>query len=173
MAYRTSAVPSFVCTSLLIADMCKHPQENHENNSAIVIEDTAINHIVHIFNCKSSVLQISGKINAISMANCSKTSFLLDSAVASVGITNSPGFQVQITGKVPTITIDSTDGGQLYLSKTSLEAEIITSKSSSVNVSLPVEGEEDGVFEEKPVPEQLKTVVNDGKLVTSVVEHAG
>lgn len=107
------------------------------------------------------------------MANSPKTSILLDSAIASVGITNSPGFQVQVTGKVPMITVDSTDGGQLYLSKESLDVEVITSKSSSLNISLPVEGEEDGVFEEKPVPEQLKTVVQDGKLVTTVVEHAG
>lgn len=148
-------------------------QENHENNSSIVLSETAINHVVHIFNCKSSVLQISGKVNAISMANSPKTSILLDSAVSSVGVTNSPGFQVQITGKVPTITIDSTDGGQVYLSKESLDIELITSKSSSLNISLPVEGEEEGVFAEKAVPEQLKTVVQNGKLVTTVVEHAG
>lgn len=129
--------------------------------------------MVHIFNCKSSTLQIKGKINAISMANCKKTNILLDSAVSSLGVTNSPGFQVQITGKVPTITIDSTDGGQVYLSKSSMDTEIITSKSSSLNISLPVEGEEEGVFSEKPVPEQLKTVVQDGKLITTVVEHAG
>lgn len=107
------------------------------------------------------------------MANCKKTNILLDSAVSSLGVTNSPGFQVQITGKVPTITIDSTDGGQVYLSKSSMDTEIITSKSSSLNISLPVEGEEEGVFSEKPVPEQLKTVVQDGKLITTVVEHAG
>jgi adenylyl cyclase-associated protein len=38
---------------------------------------------------------------------------------------------------------------------------------------LPVEGEEEGVFEEKAVPEQLKTVVVNGKLVTTVVDHSG
>lgn len=71
------------------------------------------------------------------------------------------------------IQIDSTDSGQIYLSKDSLNAEITTAKCSAINISLPVEGEEDGVFEEQPVPEMLKTVVKDGKLVTSIVEHTG
>lgn len=66
---------------------------------------------------------------------------------------------MQVTGKVPTVTIDGTDGGQLYLGRESLDVEIVTAKSSSVNISLPVEGEEEGIFAEKPVPEQLKTVI--------------
>jgi len=79
---------------------------------------------------------------------------------------------VQVTGTVPTITVDATDGGQIYLSEEALGVEIITAKSSSINVSLPVEGEEEGIFEEKAVPEQLKTVVQGRKLITSVLEHA-
>lgn len=70
------------------------------------------------------------------------------------------------------IQLDSTDSGQIYLSEDSLAAEITTAKCSSINVSLPKGGEE-GVFEEKPVPEMLRTVVEDGKLVTSVVQHVG
>lgn len=105
--------------------------------------------------------------------NCHKVSLLLDSTVSSLAISSSPSFTVQILGHVPTILIDGTDGGQIYLSKESLGVEIVTAKSSSVNVSLPVEGEEEGVFVEKAVPEQFKTVIREGKLVTSVVEHSG
>ena len=71
------------------------------------------------------------------------------------------------------IQLDSTDSGQIYLSKGSLGVEITSAKCSAINISLPVEGEEDGVFEEQPVPEMLKTVIQNGKLVTSVVEHSG
>jgi len=71
------------------------------------------------------------------------------------------------------IQIDSTDSGQIFLSKSSLNAEITTAKCSSINVNLPVEGEEEGVFQEQPVPEMLRTIVKDGKLVTTVVEHVG
>lgn len=104
--------------------------------------------------------------------NCTKVSLLLESTVSSLSISASPSFTVQILGRVPTILIDGTDCGQVYLSKESLDVEIITSKASSINISIPVEGEEEGIFEEKAVPEQMKTVVRDGKLVTVVMEHS-
>lgn len=69
------------------------------------------------------------------------------------------------------IQVDKSDSGQIYLSKESLGAEITTAKCSAINVSLPVEGEEEGVFEEQAVPEMFRSVVRDGKLVTAVVEH--
>lgn len=147
--------------------------EYHQDNRQIMIEETEINHTVHLFGCKNSVVQIKGKVNAISMVNCSKTSILLDSVVSGLSITSSPSFTVQILGQVPTIQIDNTDSGQVYLSKTCVDnVEVITSKTSAINISVPV-GEEEGDFEEKPVPEQIKSVVKDGKLVSSIVEHSG
>jgi len=71
------------------------------------------------------------------------------------------------------VQIDSTDSGQIYLSRDSLSAEITTAKCSAINVNLPVEGEEDGVFAEQAVPEMFKSVIKDGRLVTTVVEHTG
>ncbi|BGP37912.1 suppressor of rasval19 [Rhodotorula kratochvilovae] len=147
--------------------------ENHENEQSIVIENTEINQTVNVFNVKGSIIQVKGKVNAISLVNCPKTSILVESTVSSLSVSNSPSFTVQILGKVPTILLDGNDGGQVYLSRGSLACEIISAKCSALNVSLPVEGEEDGIFEEKAVPEQFKTVVKDGKLVTSVVEHSG
>lgn len=38
---------------------------------------------------------------------------------------------------VPTITIDAVDGIELFLSANSLQAEIVCSKSSAVNISVP------------------------------------
>ena len=40
-------------------------------------------------------------------------------------------------GKVPTISIDKTDGCQMYLSPESLDVAIISSKSSEMNVLFP------------------------------------
>jgi adenylyl cyclase-associated protein len=71
------------------------------------------------------------------------------------------------------IQLDSTDSGQIFLSKASLGVELTTAKCSSINVSLPVEGEEEGIFEEHAMPEMLKTIVKDGKLVTTIVDHVG
>ena len=35
------------------------------------------------------------------------------------------------------------------------------------------EGEEEGIFVERAVPEMLRTTVQNGKLVTTIVEHSG
>lgn len=40
-------------------------------------------------------------------------------------------------GKVPTISIDKTDGVQIYLCDKSLDCEIVSSKSSELNVLVP------------------------------------
>ena len=99
---------------------------------------------------------------------------LVESVISSVSVTNSPSFALQITGSAPTIQLDSTDSGQIYLSKSCLDVEITTAKCSAINVSLPVEGEEEGVFVEKAMPEMMRTTIKDGKeLVTTIVEHAG
>ena len=47
-------------------------------------------------------------------------------------------------GKVPTISIDKTDGCQMYLNNDTLGVELITSKSSEMNVLVP-SGNEDFV----------------------------
>jgi adenylyl cyclase-associated protein len=98
---------------------------------------------------------------------------LVDSVISSVSVTASPSFAIQITGSAPTIQLDSTDSGQIYLSKDCLGVEIFTAKCSAINVSLPVEGEEEGIFAEKPIPEMLRTTIQNGALVTGVVEHMG
>lgn len=40
-------------------------------------------------------------------------------------------------GRCPTITVDRTDGCQVYLSRESLAAQIVTSRSTEVNVLIP------------------------------------
>ncbi|KAJ7470604.1 adenylate cyclase associated C terminal-domain-containing protein [Mycena latifolia] len=147
--------------------------EYQENESGLTVDDCQLNQAVNIFGCKHSTILIKGKVNAVTLVNCVKTSVLVDSVVSSISVTNSPSFALQITGSAPMIQLDSTDSGQIYLSKGSLGVEITTAKCSAINVSLPVEGEEEGVFEEQAVPEMLRTIVKDGKLVTSVVEHVG
>lgn len=96
---------------------------------------------------------------------------MMDSAVSSLSITSSPSFEVQVTGSVPTVQIDTTDSGSVYLSQACAETvEIITSKTSSINIQVPSDG---GDYEERPVPEQMKSKIVKGKLVTEIVEHAG
>lgn len=146
--------------------------ENHEDNREILIDQTALNHTVHVFGCKNTVIRITGKVNAVAMVNCKKTSLVVDSLVSSLSITSSPSFEVQITGVVPTILIDATDSGQVYLSDACKDTvEIITAKTSAINISVP--SGDDGDYTERAIPEQMKTRVINGKLVTEIVEHAG
>lgn len=93
----------------------------------------------------------------------------MDSVVSSVEVVNSKSLQVQVTGKAPTVGVDKTDGFHLFLSKDSLDTELLSSKSSEVNVSWP----QDEDWEEKPVPEQFITRIRDGKMVTEIVQHKG
>ncbi|XP_006458515.1 hypothetical protein AGABI2DRAFT_148965 [Agaricus bisporus var. bisporus H97] len=147
--------------------------EYQENEHHLIIEQTSINQTVNIYNCKNITLVIKGKVNAVTLVLGSKASVLVESVVSSISVTASPSFALQVTGMVPMIQVDNTDSGQIYLSKESLTAEITTAKCSAINVSLPVEGEEEGVFSEHPIPEMLRTVVRDGKLMTTFVEHSG
>ncbi|KAG6874080.1 hypothetical protein C0995_006937 [Termitomyces sp. Mi166 len=147
--------------------------EYQENERSLIVEETSLNQSINIFGCKSSTIVVKGKVNAVTLVNCQGTSVLVESVVSSISVTRSPSFALQVMGTAPMIQLDSTDSGQIYLSKDSLGTEITTAKCSAINVSLPVEGEEEGVFEEQAVPEMLRTVVKSGKLVTSVVEHVG
>lgn len=157
---------------LELEDGNKWMVENQENNREIIIDQTGLSHTVHVFNCTSSTVRVMGKINAVTMVGCKKTALVIESAVSSLSITSSPSFEVQITGTVPTVQIDTTDSGAVYLSKECMQTvEIITSKTSSINISVPV-GEE-GDFKENPLPEQIKSVIRDGKVVSEIVEHAG
>lgn len=79
--------------------------------------------------------------------------------------------ELQVTGTLPTILMDQVDGASIYLSDESKNTEIYTSKSSSVNVNM-IEGEE-GDYKENALPEQLRTYIKDGKLISEIVEHAG
>ncbi|KAF8325999.1 adenylate cyclase associated N terminal-domain-containing protein [Cantharellus anzutake] len=147
--------------------------EFFEDNRNLAIENTSINQVVSIYGCKNSTIQVKGKVNAVTLVQCKKTSVLVDSVVSGISITSSPSFAIQITGKAPTIQLDTTDSGQIYLSRECLDVEITSAKCSAINVSLPVEGEDDGVFVERAVPEMLKTIIKGGQLVTNVVEHSG
>ena len=102
------------------------------------------------------------------MDKCSKTSLLIDSVVSNLEVINCSRVQVQIANQAPTVTIANTDGCQLFLGPAALGLDILTSKSSAVNVLFEESGGS-GDFSEKPVPEQLLTKIVDGKLVTTAI----
>jgi len=151
--------------------------ENWDSPSTPIELDVSLTQSILITRCAKTTIILHGKANAISIDNSPRTQLLVDSLVSAVDVIKSPNFALQITGTVPTIMLDQVDGAALYLGPESLATEIFTSKCSSVNVVLPPagdgKGEGDGDSKECPLPEQIRTVVQGGRCVSEIVEHAG
>ena len=144
--------------------------EHHVNNSNLVIEGAEAKDSVMLYACKGSRLVIKGKINNIFIDNCQKTGVVFDSAISSCDVVNCKSVEIQCTAFVPCFNIDKTDGAQLYLSKECSESEIVTAKSSEMNITIPGDNDNDEPIE-MPVPEQYKTRIVNKKLVTETMVH--
>jgi len=146
--------------------------ENFDNPGSDIVEIGAQqNQSILISRCSKTIVKVSNKANAISIDNCNGLSIVIDSLVSSLEVIKSPNFAIQINGVVPTLLLDQVDGATLYLSAESLRTEIFTSKCTSVNVILPPkEGADDD--KECPVPEQIKSYIKDGVLVSEIIELA-
>jgi len=140
--------------------------EYFKNNPDIQINDVEPNHSVYVFKCEGSTVKVNGKCNNIIIDGCKKVAVVFNSVVSSCEFINCQSVQMQVLGKVPTISVEKTDGCQMFLNAESVGAEIVTAKSSEMNVMIPV-GDE---FVEQPIPEQFKTVITGGKLKTSATE---
>ncbi|NXU50818.1 CAP2 protein, partial [Turnix velox] len=143
--------------------------EYQEDKNDLVINNTELKQVAYIFKCNQSTLQIKGKINSITIDNCKKFGLVFDNVVGIVEVINSRDIQIQVMGKVPTISINKTEGCHIYLSEESLDCEIVSAKSSEMNILIP----QDGDYKEFPVPEQFKTAWDGSKLVTEPAEIVG
>lgn len=143
--------------------------EYHKGEN-LVIDNVEMNNVVYMFRCQDSTLTVKGKVNSVVMDSCRKSSVVFDSLVSSIEFVNCQSVQMQVLGKVPTISIDKTDGCQMYLSTDSLGVELITSKSSEMNVMVP---KANGDYSEYPVPEQFKTTISKNGLNTMAVDSLG
>lgn len=137
-----------------------------------MITETEINQSVFIFRCKNTTITIKGKVNTISINECTKTNVIADSLVSSVDIIKSNSFALQVLQQIPTIQIDQCDGGIIYVPKESPNVEVFTSKSTALNICVPGAGDDDD-YAERAVPEQLKHTLKNGALVSEIVEHTG
>jgi adenylyl cyclase-associated protein len=127
---------------------------------------------VFIFRCKNTTISIKGKVNTVSINECTKTNVLAESLVSSVDVIKSISFALQVLHRIPTIQVDQCDGGTIYVPEESLDVEVFTSKTTALNICIAGAGD-DGDYAERAVPEQLKHTVKNGLLVSEIVEHAG
>ncbi|XP_028851770.1 adenylyl cyclase-associated protein 2 isoform X3 [Denticeps clupeoides] len=165
----SSHTPARKQQSVLVLEGKKWRVEHHEHKHDLVIEETELKQVVYLYNCSSSTLQVKGKVNSIIVDNCRKLGLLFDNVVGIVEVINSKDIQLQVVGKVPTISINKTEGCHVYLSQEALNCEIVSAKSSEMNVLIP-HGDD---YKEFPVPEQFKTVWNGLKLFTEPSQTAG
>ncbi|KAF2174619.1 hypothetical protein K469DRAFT_705815 [Zopfia rhizophila CBS 207.26] len=143
--------------------------DNFDNPGDIIEIEAEIQHSILISRCKNTTIRINGKANAISLDNSSRASLIIDSLVSSVDVIKCPNFALQVLGTLPTVLLDQVDGATIYLSKESLNTEIFTSKCTSTNINLPTDDD----YVENPVPEQIRSYIKDGQLVSEIVDHAG
>lgn len=144
--------------------------KNVEGDHGIIINGE-IDQSVFIADSKDATIQIKGKVNAVSISSTTKVGLVVESLISGIDVINSKKFGIQILDKVPQVSIDKSDEGQIYLSKTSLDTEVYTSSTTALNINIPDDENDD--FKEISVPEQFKHTFSTGKLSSSIVEHAG
>ncbi|KAH7637072.1 adenylate cyclase-associated protein-like protein [Dermatophagoides farinae] len=141
--------------------------ENYFGRRDLVIDDTNMTQSINIYNCNESVLTVKGKVNLITVNECRKFSIIFDNVLSVLEFINCQRVQAQVNGVVPTITIDKTDGIEVYLSNESLQCEIVTSKSSEINISIL---NASGDYVEHPLPEQFKSVWTGNRFKTEALD---
>lgn len=141
--------------------------ENFKGRHDLVLNDTYMQQSINVYNCEDCVLTVKGKINSITVDKCKKFGIVFDAIVSVVEFINCKQTKAQAMESVPTMTMDFCDGLEVYLSKEALKAEIISSKSSSINISVPGPT---GDFVEHPIPEQFKSIWNGRSFVTEAIK---
>lgn len=139
--------------------------EFQKNNRNLVISETEMKQCVYIYKCENSTIQIKGKVNAITLDSCKKSAVVFDEAIASLDVINCQSVQAQVMVKVPTVSIDKTDGCMVYLSKDSLSTQLVTAKSSEMNILVP---DDTGEFKEFALPEQFRSYWDGKKMATEI-----
>jgi len=140
--------------------------EWQENNQGLMIDTAEPSHTVYVYKCNNSNIQVKNKVNSIILDQCKKCALVFESTISSVEFVNCQSVKVQANGSVPTISVDKTDGCAIYLNKTNLGCQIVSAKSSELNVCIT---SDDGDLTETPLPEQFMSTWNGGKWVTEVM----
>lgn len=140
--------------------------EHFENDKTIELsaEDSGMKKAVMIDNCLNCVIQIKGKVKNIVVSGCKGTSIVCSDVVSGLEFINCAKMQVQSTGLVPSVSIDKTDGIQIYVTREALKDIMFsTSKSADMNVVAPGANPDDDYIE-MPIPHQYVHRVVNGKI---------
>eukprot|EP01084_Bolivina_argentea_P240452 403957_1 len=125
--------------------------ENHVDKKDIEIV-TELGQTVYLYNLKGCVVQIKGKIAALSIDKVVKSGVVWEHVVGSAEVVNSSSVQIQ--GHAPSYAVDKSSGITLFLTPEDNESSVFTSMASEVNINV-IDGDKDP--KETNVPSQFVT----------------
>lgn len=126
---------------------------------------------VYIYACSDVVIFVDSKCKGVRIDRCRNVTVVVQSLLSGVEVVNSFKMKMQVNGQVPSVAIDKTDGIVVGLSWDSRDAQIVTSKSSEMNVTFPVSADADAEWVEMPIPEQFVTKITGPKSLSSSVSE--
>lgn len=127
--------------------------ENYVNHPGMLkLEHCDMKQIVYVSKCVNSTIFVDCKVKSITLDGCKRVNLIVHSVISSVELVNCERCKVQAVHELPSLCIDKCSGVGVTLSAQSLACEFTTSKSSEMNVSVPVGTE--GDYKEMPIPEQ-------------------
>ncbi|XP_049849909.1 uncharacterized protein LOC126320457 [Schistocerca gregaria] len=136
----------------------------------IPVKISDLKQTVFISDCVDASFIIQGKCTSITVTSSRDVNIIFDGVVSSVELIRCRKISAQANGSLPVITIEKCEGANIYLfSEASRSAEIITSLSLEVIITIPPKVGQDAI--ERAIPYQFVTVLKDDKLETKPVTH--
>ncbi len=154
---QTRAAP--VCeiqrSNWVVENFVKHPE-------VLKLTECTMKQVVYISKCEESTVYVDCKVKSITLDGCKKVNLIVNSVISSVELVNCEKSTIHSINELPSISIDKCSGVSVALSAASLDCAFTTSKSSEMNVSVPIS--DDGDYKEIPIPEQyVHRITGSGK----------
>ncbi|XP_066247429.1 adenylyl cyclase-associated protein 1-like [Euwallacea similis] len=143
--------------------------EYQRGHHLLVAENSSSDNIVFVYKCINCTITVKGTVNSVVIDQCSDVTVVLDTVGGAVGILNSLAIRLRVRmfHKVATVSIERSSTCNIYLSSHSLDAEVITLKSTDVALLIP---NTYGDFVRQTVPQKFSTrLTQDGELETFLV----
>ena len=85
-------------------------------DGSVAVQGVSLSQAVHVTECCESMVSVDGKVNAVTMEQCTGAGLLLDSVVSRVEVLGCRRCKVQCTGTAPLFELDNCEEITLYLS---------------------------------------------------------
>jgi len=152
--------------------------ENQVANKTMEFASEMLQQTIYMYNCKNSILKVTGKINSIVIDKCVGCGIVLENVVSSIETINCRDIDVQITGVAASCVVESTEGVKVYVTEEGMKKlELFSSKSANVIVYAPgirvdpdTKEEQEGLIEHA-LPSTLRSVFNGPTLAHEFVKH--